>query len=134
MNTLMKRMRKMQSVVEKRSYGSVKIFWLNLQLVIEELTKRAKRLKEENPNIDKILLLGSIAQKNATPRSDADILVVLKNDQRRFIDRIPEFLEYFSDIGIGIDIFPYTQKEINSMMAEGNHLIRRAFNEGINIF
>ncbi len=100
---------------------------------MKELRKRARKLKEENPQVEQILLFGSIAKKNATPGSDADILVILKNDQKRFIDRLPDFLEYFSNMGIGVDIFPYTKKEVNSMIAEGNYLLKRAFSEGINI-
>lgn len=98
---------------------------------MKELRKIAKKLKEENPNVDKILLFGSLARKEATPKSDADILVILKDDERRFIDRIPDFLEYFRLMGMGVDIFPYTRQEVNSMMAEGNYLLKRAVREGI---
>jgi len=100
---------------------------------MSKIREMARRLKEEDSNVEKILLFGSIAKKNATPRSDADILVILKNDKRRFIDRIPDFLEYFSNVGIGVDIFPYTQKEVNSMVKQGNHLLKKALTEGINI-
>lgn len=42
------------------------------------------------------------------PGSDADILILLKDDKRRFVERMPEFSRCFLDVSIATDIFPYT--------------------------
>ena len=56
---------------------------------------------------------------NYGPGSDADLLVILEADARRFVDRIPELLEHFSGLGIAVDVFPYTVAEIQAMQDEG---------------
>jgi predicted nucleotidyltransferase len=56
---------------------------------------------------------------NYGPGSDADLLVILEADARRFVDRMPEFLEHFGGLGIAIDVFPYTAAEIEAMRGEG---------------
>lgn len=94
---------------------------------MERLRERARRLNKENPQVEKILLFGSIAQRTATPGSDADVCVILKEDHRRFIDRIPDFSEYFSNMGIGVDVFPYTVEEIK----KGIPVVRAALKNGI---
>ncbi len=41
-----------------------------------------------------------------------------------YIDRITDFVDFFSDINIGVDIFPYTIEEIEEFKEEGNSLIK----------
>lgn len=45
--------------------------------------------------------------------SDADILVVLRDSETPFLDRAALFRDYFNDIGVGVDLFVYTQQEIS---------------------
>jgi hypothetical protein len=40
-------------------------------------------------------------------------------------DRIDEYLAFFSGIGIGIDVFPYTERELE------NPLAKQALSQGI---
>jgi hypothetical protein len=42
-----------------------------------------------------------------------------KEDARRFTDRIPEFLTHFSGVGLPVEVFPYTIKEIMEMKEVG---------------
>jgi len=81
----------------------------------------------KNPNVKKIILFGSLAEKRAVPGSDADILIILKHDNKRFIDRIKEWLEEFK-IDFPIEVFPYTEKEIE------NPIAKKALKKGIVLF
>lgn len=76
----------------------------------------------------KILLFGSFAEGREVPGSDLDILVILDEDERKFTDRIPDFLEMMGEMGISVDIFPYTMEELSNPVA------RRALESGIILF
>jgi len=73
------------------------------------------QLLASNPDILEISLFGSLARGNYAPGSDADIYILLGKDSRRFIDRIPEFLDFFSLAGLPIEVFPYTLEEMAEM-------------------
>lgn len=79
----------------------------------------ANRLLTSNPDILEISLFGSLARGNYAPGSDADIYILLGKDSRRFIDRIPEYLDYFSNTGLPIEVFPYTIEEMAEMKGGG---------------
>jgi len=66
----------------------------------------------------KIIIFGSFAENRAVPGSDVDILIVLKSDSRKLIDRIQDYLDAFSEIGIAIDVFPYTINELDNPLAQ----------------
>ncbi len=117
----------MRSAVREESFNSVKIFWLDTKLVLERI--RAKtRVLARDPRIQKVVLFGSLQEGRAVPGSDADILIVLDRDDRGIGDRIPEFAGVFSDIGIGVDVFPYTREELD------NPIARTAFSRGVVLF
>lgn len=92
---------------------------------MEELARR-------RPEIERVLLFGSLATGRAVPGSDADLLIILKDSDCRFLDRIPLYIP--DACGIGVDVFPYTQVEVDAMLADGNWFIRRALAEGIEIY
>ncbi len=68
-----------------------------------------------------VSLFGSLARGNYAPGSDADIYILLREDTRKITDRIPEFLDNFSKIGVPIEVFPYTLKETEKM-SEGDFI------------
>ena len=118
-----------RSAVLEKSFGSVKTFWLDKDYIRHQLGTAANALKSDR-NVLRIVLFGSFAQDRAVPGSDVDILIVLQSDCRRFIDRIPEYLDAFSEIGIGVDVFPFTVKELDNpvvvnAMATGKVLFER---------
>jgi predicted nucleotidyltransferase len=110
---------------------SVKIKFLDPDQILAELTETAKALILKNRNIKGIYLFGSLVRRTIIPGSDADILVVLKQDNRRMIDRIPEFHKPFLTISIPTDIFPYTENEIQRMLSENNPFITSIWKEKI---
>jgi len=105
-----------RSAVLEKSLGSVKTFWLDKDFIRQQLRTAVDALKGDKKLL-KIVLFGSFAKDRAVPGSDLDILIVLQSDSRRFIDRIPEYLDAFSERGIGVDVFPYTVKELDNPVA-----------------
>src|SRR5271157_471886 len=121
------RMQMGQSAVRERSYDSVKTFWLDRDYINRQLELALNSLRAD-PNILRVVLFGSFAEGRAVPGSDIDILLVLQVDSRRFIDRILQYLDIFADIGVAVDVFPYTVDELD------NPLVRRAHSTGKILF
>ena len=102
--------------------------------VFQMIRRSVERLLKEHPEVKRAILFGSRARGDHGPRSDADLILVLKESpHERYFDRIPEFSSYFIDGEIDVDIFPYTEVEITRMEANGNRLVKRALSEGIEI-
>lgn len=99
--------------------NGVKVRFLDREAIFAVLKERACNLFASRPDILEVSLFGSLARGNHAPGSDADIFILLKDDPRRMIDRIPEFLDYFSGIGVPVEVFPYTAEEIEQMKENG---------------
>lgn len=97
-----------------------------------QIRRAAQKLKQ-NESVVKIYLFGSFVRGDYTPGSDADISIVLKHDSRPIIDRIPEYLDYFSEVNVPIDLFPYTLVEIEKLKASNNHLWREILATGVEL-
>ena len=95
-----------------RSLGSAKIISLDVESVREKLRKVAHNLTEQDENVLSVWLFGSLARGDALPGSDADILIVLNDSIVSLPERMVRFMDYFAGLGIGIDIFPLTKKEL----------------------
>lgn len=117
--------------------SGVKVTFLKREPLLARLKERAQKLLASHPRALEVGLFGSLVRGNYGPGSDADLLVILEADARRFVDRIPEFLEHFSGLGIAVDVFPYTVAEIQTMQDEGfmktvfaEHLVLSQRSEG----
>jgi len=115
--------------MHEKSSHSAGVIFLDKGKICEQLTAAADRMRK-SPNMLDVRLFGSLAEDRFVPGSDADILIVLKRDSRRMIDRIPEFLDFFGNEDIPVDVFPYTEKELEKMQADGNRFIRKAVEKG----
>ncbi|MGC9149472.1 MAG: nucleotidyltransferase domain-containing protein [Sulfolobales archaeon] len=105
----------------------VKVFKLDYEEILGRLREYAKRKLSDN--VFAILLIGSLARGDYTAFSDADIVVIVKSDVRRFIDRIPEYID--TDLGIDIDPRVYTLDEILKICRERRKLIKEIIDYGI---
>jgi predicted nucleotidyltransferase len=100
--------------------------------LIRALRDAVKKSKGRFPEVTKVLLFGSRARGDWGLRSDADVLVIItKSKQKRFFDRIPRYLDLFSEISLPVDVFPYTEVEFRRMREEGNRLVLTALKEGV---
>jgi predicted nucleotidyltransferase len=94
--------------------------------------RAAVALARRRPEVERIILFGSLATGRAVPGSDADLLVILAHSDQPFLARIPLYIP--EGVGIGVDVFPYIQGELEEMQAAGNHFLKRALAEGMDIF
>lgn len=117
----------MQLFVVEESLNCVKVFWLEQENLVKEIYKIANKIGKEEKNILKIILFGSLAERKGVPGSDADILIILKKDDKPFIDRVVEWSEKFS-LDFPVEIFPYTEGELNNPVAV------EAIKKGITLF
>ena len=104
-----------RSVIRKQSFGTVKVFWLDRSLLKSRIMQAVTRsLSRAHEAVTQVVLFGSVASDRAVPSSDADILVVVRDSDTPFLDRASLFRDYFADIGMGVDLFVYTQQEVAS--------------------
>ena len=123
----------MPSVIQKRLYNSVKVFWLDKDQLKLNIANAVNNLVHTCDEVKKVILFGSIAENRGLPSSDVDILIVVSESKHRFLDRIPQYQNYFDKVGLGVDLFVYTEKEIvknniplvNSAMKKGKILFKR---------
>lgn len=101
------------------SSSFVKVSYLNGSEILAQLHQAAQALKL-NPNVLQVRLFGSFVRGDYRPGSDADIAILLRHDGRRIIDRIPEYQEYFAQVGVPVEVFPYTQADVERMENNNN--------------
>lgn len=102
--------------------------FVDAQRVISGLREIAVRTAGKYKNVEAVYLFGSYSGGNAAARSDADILVILSQDERRRPDRPDEFIMEFSDGPVPVDVMVYTQAESDAAIKEGNRFLIRAMN------
>ena len=98
-----------------KSFGSVKIISLDVDEVLRRLRKAAARLKAHDPSVEAVYLFGSLARGEGLPGSDADLLVVLNENPKTTFERVGDYLEWFSGLGLAVDVFPYTRTELRRL-------------------
>jgi predicted nucleotidyltransferase len=77
------------------------------------------------------VLFGSLASGSATPGSDADLVVLLRSDARRMLDRIPEHTRPFEAPGLGIQVLPWTEAELRRRLANSDRFAREVIETGV---
>ena len=116
----------MPSIVQKKSLNSVTIFWFKKDKALRILRRIAKIIGKNCSGVLRVGLFGSIAKGTAVPGSDADILIILDQSQKRIMDRYHDFIQFFKTLDIDVDIFCYTLEEI-----DGNNLAGSAYRNSI---
>jgi len=71
----------MRSYIVERSYGSVKVFYIDRERLINDLKKWAEKVSKLF-NVSEIILFGSIAKGNATPGSDEEENAIVNETNR----------------------------------------------------
>jgi predicted nucleotidyltransferase len=121
----------MPSVVRSRSSGSVRVFSADWAALKRKLKAVAERVARDRSEVTRIMLFGSLSQGTATPGSDADILVVVKETAARIVDRPLPYLPFFVEVGVGVDVFVYTEAEV---AADEIPLLKNALSAGESLF
>ena len=115
--------------MREKSSNSVKVVFADKANVLRQLKDYAKKLKRTNPNIERVGYFGSYANDTYGPASDVDWLIILRRSDRRFLDRIPDFIP--DNLSICCDVFPYTSEEIEKMQGQNNPWIRHVLGEAV---
>lgn len=92
-----------------------------------ELKKIVKLLKKEYKP-EKIILFGSLLQGTVHECSDIDLLII-KETSKRPIDRITEVVQIINP-SLGVDLFVYTPREIEMLLAERYTFFTDIFKNG----
>jgi predicted nucleotidyltransferase len=110
------------------SSPSVRVFSLDMDAVVRRLRQLSAELLAQNVNVQRVMLFGSLATDSYSPHSDADLLVVVKQDERRRMDRATEFLLHFLPSDCPTDVLVYTEQELKREEDEPflRHVLRGA--------
>lgn len=118
--------------MQKQSSTSVKIFYFPKKAVWSALRTLSADMAREFPEIERIVVFGSVARGEAVPGSDVDLLIILKESSIPILERIPRYVP--NHFPVGVDVFPYTQDEFDTRLREGDFFVKRALKEGIELF
>jgi predicted nucleotidyltransferase len=110
----------------------VKVTSLDREAVRKNLERAIGDLVRQRPEIERVILFGSLTRGRAVPGSDVDLLFVLSSSELPFLARIPLYIP--EGCMIGVDVFPYTKAEVDDMLASGNSFVTRALSEGVEIY
>jgi predicted nucleotidyltransferase len=97
--------------------------------VLRQLKDYARKLMRTRPEVEKVGYFGSYATDTFGPASDVDLLIILRESPKRFLDRVPDYIP--EDLSVSCDCFPYTEKEIEKMKQEGNPWLRHVLKETV---
>jgi len=94
---------------------------------MDKLKTVLKRLKSYDP--DKIILFGSYATGEIDEFSDID-LIVIKDTNKRFIERLIEVSEIIGSNIDKVDVFVYTNEEWKRMIEWGSPFAQEVLKKG----
>ncbi len=107
---------------------------LDREARIRAVRAAAARAAARVPSIRRVVLFGSFARGIPTPRSDADLLVILDSSPNREPrDRVPAILRALSPLPCPLDLFVVTIEEVERGRADGSPLLREALAVGIDL-
>lgn len=113
------------------SSDSARVTFLDAPATVARLRAAAAQARVRDANIAVVILFGSLATGGATPSSDADLLVVLRHDPRRVIDRVPHYTRPFEGLGLALQVLPWTEAELATRVTEGDPFAREIVRTGI---
>ncbi|BDR91971.1 nucleotidyltransferase domain-containing protein [Vulcanisaeta souniana] len=101
--------------------------------VIHELRRYIRCLIEHGHRINSAVLFGSRARDDWLINSDIDLLIIILNSEKSFLERVREFTTCWN-LGIALEVFPYTIDEIKRLMNKGSIALYDALDYGIVIY
>jgi predicted nucleotidyltransferase len=107
----------------------VKVVFADKANVLRLLKDYVKNIKRTHPEVERVGYFGSYANDTYGPASDVDLLVILRRSDKRFLDRIPDYMP--DNLCVSCDVFPYTNEEIEKMKEDGNAWIRHVLREAV---
>lgn len=112
--------------------STVKVTYFDRAAVRRAVDEHVRVLAASHPELEEVILFGSVASGTPVPGSDVDLLLILSSSDQPFLDRIPAFLP--AGLPVAVDIFPYTRDEIERMKRDNNGFVLGALRDGVRIF
>jgi predicted nucleotidyltransferase len=114
--------------MRKPSSPSVKVTFTNREQILTALENLIQEWTQQHPELEQVILFGSFARGDYFPGSDVDVLLILESSDQPLLNRIRKFLP--THFPVDIDVFPYTQDEIERKMNDPHSLVVHALSEG----
>jgi predicted nucleotidyltransferase len=96
--------------------NSVVIKSANREEIAQAVTSYVAQLREQHPEIERVIWFGSWVTGLPTPGSDVDLCLILSSSDRSPRDRSPDYLPV--GFPVGIDLFAYTRAEFERLRKE----------------
>jgi len=114
--------------VRSSSSAGLRVFKLEYELVIRKPREYAERALEREALA--VVLIGSLARGDYTAFSDADVVVVVRDDYPK---KLPERVEDFMDPTLPVDLEPrvYTLGELLKLARSGARIVREVLQYGV---
>ena len=100
----------------KRSSPSLVVKSNNQAIVEAAVRGWARHIAAQRPEVQRIIWFGSRVTGVPAPSSDVDVCVVISGSRRPVRDRIGDYLPF--GFPVGIDLFPYTESELQRLETE----------------
>ncbi len=113
----------------EKSSSFVRVVFADKGEVFRQLRRFVTELRRTRPEVERVGLFGSYATDTFGPASDVDLLIILQQSSKRFLDRIPDFIP--ENLTVSCDVFPYTSEEVEKMKRDGSHWIRHVLAEAV---
>ena len=120
-------------MLQEKSLDSVKIRSVDYDALMNKIKGRARTIKAHYPLVKNILLFGSFYQKNYTPESDIDIVIIIEKMEVSYLQRRDIFIQFFQKIPFDVNILVYTEMEIKKMRKDRNPFIYNIMKESIDL-
>jgi predicted nucleotidyltransferase len=93
--------------------NSVVIKSADREEIAQAVASYVARLREQHPEIERIIWFGSWVTGLPAPGSDVDLCLILSKADRSPQDRIPDYLPV--GFPVGVDLFAYTRDEFEHL-------------------
>lgn len=116
-------------MLRQKLCGSVRIISIDRAEALAALRRSAERLCADHPEVESVHLIGSLARGDQVGASDADVLIVMRqNEPAEPLTQVPAFYSYF-DLPIGVDILVCTQDRLARRLQAGDAFMERIWTE-----
>ncbi len=109
----------------------VRVFRIDRDRLLAALTAHAAALLLARPEVLEVRLFGSLARGHATPGSDADLWILLREGAESFLARSAALSRCFEGLGIACDVLAYTESEWSRMRDERRRIVDAVEREGL---
>ena len=96
-----------------RSLNTVIFKSIDRDKVHNAVTAYAAQIRNQHPEIERVIWFGSWVNGLPTPGSDVDLCLILSSSNKPFRDRISEYLPL--GFPVGMDLFVYTKAEFEKL-------------------